>query len=156
SREAGMTRDRRIEKAEWIGHHFRVVDTGGLQDDDDTLSRLISQQAMKAIQDSDLIFFVVDSRDGLTAADHEIASMLRRIGKPVLVGINKIDSPSKLGAGSEFHELGFEKAFEVSAEHGLGVDEILDEAVDILHPPKDSEETSTEASIVILGKPNAG
>src|SRR5215831_11390038 len=119
SREAGMTRDRRIEKAEWIGHHFRVVDTGGLQDDDDTLSRLISQQAMKAIQDSDLIFFVVDSRDGLTAADHEIASMLRRIGKPVLVGINKIDSPSKLGAGSEFHELGFEKAFEVSAEHGL-------------------------------------
>jgi len=156
SREAGMTRDRRIEKADWIGHHFEVVDTGGLQDNDDTLSRLISEQAMKAIQDSDLIFFVMDSRDGLTGADHEIATMLRRIGKPVLLAVNKVDAPSKLGSGSEFHELGFEKVFEISAEHGLGVDEILDEAVDILHPPRDAEETSTEASIVILGKPNAG
>lgn len=156
SREAGMTRDRRIEKADWAGHHFRVVDTGGLQDEKDLLSRLISSQAMKAIQDSDLIFFVMDSRDGLTAADHEIAAMLRRIGKPVLLAVNKVDSPTKLGTGSEFHELGFDQVFEISAEHGLGVDEILDKAVDILHPPEESEESSTEASVVILGKPNAG
>src|SRR5262245_27701765 len=113
SREAGMTRDRRIEKADWTGYHFRVVDTGGLQDNDDTLSRLISKQAMKAIQDSDLIFFAVDSRDGITASDYEIATMLRRVGKPVLLAVNKVDAPSKLGAGSEFHELGFDKVFEI-------------------------------------------
>ncbi|PWT94038.1 MAG: ribosome biogenesis GTPase Der [Acidobacteria bacterium] len=156
SREPGMTRDRRIEPAEWCGRYFFVVDTGGLQDEDNPLGQLISEQALKAIQEGDLIFFTVDGREGITPQDQEIATLLRRLNKDVILLVNKIDSPQKEGSGAEFHELGFPTVIEISADHGLNVDIALDRLVDLLNPPQSLETKDPEAAIVILGKPNAG
>ncbi len=158
SREPGMTRDRRIEKAEWLGRNFRIVDTGGMQGDEDDISRLISDQAKKAIQDADLILFVVDGQEGITARDQEIAVFLRRADRPVFLLVNKSDTPSSADrVASEFHEFGFKGTFAVSAEHGLNVDEVLDavnEHFQLL--PSTELEPEKGVSVVILGKPNAG
>jgi GTPase len=158
SREPGMTRDRRIEKAEWLGRNFRVVDTGGMQGDEDDISRLISEQAKKAIQDSDLILFVVDGREGITGRDQEIGAFLRRADRPVFLLVNKIDSASSADRiASEFHEFGFKRTFAISAEHGLNVDEVLDavnEYFDLI--PTTELEPEEGVSVAVLGKPNAG
>lgn len=158
SREPGMTRDRRIEKADWAGRHFQVIDTGGLQDDPDTISRLISTQARKAIRDSELILFVVDGPEGMTAQDQEIASFLRKADRPVVLLINKIDTLSKAGTlESDFYRFGFERVFSISAEHGLNVDEVLDYAVEKLQlEQQEAPEKEEAVSVAILGKPNAG
>jgi GTP-binding protein len=158
SREPGMTRDRRIEKAEWLGRHFNLVDTGGLQGEEDTLSRLISVQVRKAVSDSDLILFVVDGREGVTARDQEIAGFLRRSDRPIFLVVNKTDSPKQAEQiASEFHELGFARTFAVSAEHGLNVDEVLDAVIDVLDLSISTElEVEDSIKVVVLGKPNAG
>lgn len=157
SREPGMTRDRRIETAEWSGRHFRVVDTGGLQGGEDILSRQISAQVKKAVTDASLILFVVDGREGMTTRDEEIADFLRHIGRPVFLLVNKVDSPHRYDAESDFHRFGFERVFSTSAEHGLNVDEVLDAAIDLLDLKQtDYEETKEGVGVVILGKPNAG
>jgi GTPase len=158
SREPGMTRDRRIEKAEWLGRYFRLVDTGGLQGEEDTLSKLISDQVKKAVSDADLILFVVDGRDGMTGRDEEIAELLRRANRPVFLLVNKSDSVSRSDQlAAEFHQFGFARTFPISAEHGLNVDEVLDGVLDYLElvPSKELEEDQGIA-VVVLGKPNVG
>ena len=157
SQEPGMTRDRRFEKAEWSGREFELVDAGGIQDEVDVITRQIGIQARKAIDAADLVLFVVDGREGITAQDQEIASFLRRSGKPVFLLANKIDAPSKFGTESEFHELGFADVFPVSAEHGLNVDVVLDRLIEKLElPAADASGREESTPIVILGKPNAG
>ncbi|MCI0414087.1 ribosome biogenesis GTPase Der [bacterium] len=158
SKEPGMTRDRRIEKAEWLGRTFRLVDTGGMQGEEDDISRLISAQAKKAIQDSQLILFVVDGREGITGRDQEIATFLRRADRPAFLLVNKTDSPSSADRiASEFHEFGFERTFAISAEHGLNVDEVLDSVIEHFELiPSTELEPEKGVSVVVLGKPNAG
>jgi GTP-binding protein len=157
SREPGMTRDRRIEVATWLGRSFRLVDTGGLQGEEDTISRLISAQVRKAIAASDLILFVVDGREGITGRDQEIASFLRRSNRPVFLLVNKSDAPRQSDQmAAEFHELGFERIFAVSAEHGLNVDEVLDAIIEKLDLSIEEVEAEKGIGVVVLGKPNAG
>jgi GTPase len=158
SSEPGMTRDRRIEKAEWLGRNFTLVDTGGMQGEADEISKLISDQVRKAVADSDLILFVLDGREGVTAVDQEIAGFLRRADRPVFLLVNKADSPQQADQiASEFHKLGFERTFGISAEHGLNVDEVLDAAIERLDLSISTELEAEEASkVVVLGKPNAG
>jgi GTPase len=157
SREPGMTRDRHFERAEWRGRQFEIVDTGGLQDDENPLGNEISTQAMKAVQAAALVLFVVDGREGLSSHDLEIATTLRRTGKPVFLLVNKIDTPQNVGRATDFHRLGFSPLFTISAEHGLDVDEVLDAAIEHLQL-KPTQPTQPEEAIrvVILGKPNAG
>lgn len=157
SREPGMTRDRRFETGEWCGCAFEVVDTGGLLDTENPLSQHISKQALLAIEDASLVLFLVDGREGMSTRDQEIAGLLRRSGHPVFLLVNKIDTQQHLAASAEFHEFGFEQVFAVSAEHGLGVDEVLDHMIDLLKlKPSQQEEKRKGIRVVILGKPNAG
>jgi GTP-binding protein len=157
SREPGMTRDRRFGKAEWAGRHFEVIDTGGMQSDQDVISLEISRQAQKAIEEADFILFVVDGREGITSADQEIATFLRKTNRPIILLVNKVDSPVRFGLESEFHEFGFDHVLPISAEHGLNVDEALDLIIEILDLPQtEVPEIEKGIPVVILGKPNAG
>lgn len=157
SQEPGMTRDRRFEKAEWAGRRFELIDAGGIQDEVDVITRQIGIQARKAVDAADLVLFVVDGREGITAQDQEIASFVRRSGKPVILVVNKIDTPSRFGTEAEFHGMGFADVFPVSADHGLNVDLVLDRLIEKLELPVVAEsELEPSIPIVILGKPNAG
>jgi GTPase len=157
SKEPGMTRDRRFGLADWTGRHFEIVDTGGLQNEEDVISREISHQVRKAVDQADLILFVVDGREGITAQDEEIAAFLRKSDRPVFLLVNKIDVPSRSDLAAEFHELGFPDLFPVSAEHGLSVDDVLDRAIELLAlSQSESPEREDVISVSVLGKPNAG
>jgi GTP-binding protein len=157
SREPGMTRDRRIETADWCGRYFRLVDTGGMQGEEGTLSRLISAQVRKAVADADLVLFVLDAHEGITGRDQDIAEFVRRSGRPGFVLVNKADSPSKSDqVTAEFQELGFEQTFAISAEHGTGVDEVLDAVLERLNLKSSTVVEEEAIAVVVLGKPNAG
>jgi GTP-binding protein len=162
----GVTRDRLVSKAEWRGVPFEIVDTGGyIQGDEDKFAPHLRKQIEKELQLADLIVFVVDGKEGLTQADKDIADMLRKTDKPVIVAVNKIDSPSREENLYEFYELGFDKVIPVSAVQRNGVAELLDEIVK--HIPeyeieatKEEEERKEEyrdvIKVAIVGKPNAG
>src|SRR6266702_5728381 len=126
----GVTRDRKELVAEWAGHRFLVVDTGGVDiADESPVTRAIVEQARTAVEDADLVLFLVDTRAGITPGDEEVAEILRRARKPVLLVANKIDDPSQDALALEFHRLGLGKPLPVSALHGYGTGELLDEIV---------------------------
>ena len=160
--EPGVTRDRNIAPATHEEKQFGVIDSGGFDPaKDDLMVSLIREQAMLAIEEADEIFFVVDGRESLTATDHEIAAILRRSGKPVRLVVNKVDNPAAFHDPGEYARLGFESVHPVSAEHGLGVEELLDIA--LAQFPAIPEETAEEAEaperpvrVAVVGKPNAG
>lgn len=157
SREPGMTRDRRFGKAEWCGRHFEVIDTGGFQNEQDLISREISRQVQKAVEESDFILFVVDGKEGITAADYDIAKFLRKTNRPVILLVNKVDSPVRFGSEAEFHEFGFQHVIPISADHGLNVDEALDRVIEMLALQQtEAPEVEKGIPVVILGKPNVG
>jgi GTPase len=132
-REAGVTRDRKALRCEWNGVAFRLVDTGGVDlAADDSLSRAVQQQAREAIADADAIALVLDARAGLGPGDAEVADILRRSGKPVLVVANKVDRPADSHLTAEFHGLGLGEPHAVSATHGTGTGDLLDAMVEVL------------------------
>ncbi len=150
----GVTRDRLYADSEWRGKAFTIVDTGGIEmRSDDTMWREIKKQAEVAIDTAQVILFFLDGREGLTASDYDVASMLRRSKKPVILTVNKIDeySEDKL---FEFYSLGLGEPFAVSAEHGKGVGDVLDEAVSWFEKGEIEEDDSIK--IAVVGKPNAG
>ncbi|MCA9972327.1 MAG: ribosome biogenesis GTPase Der [Anaerolineales bacterium] len=165
---AGTTRDRLYADAEWGGYSFTVVDTGGIEveegrhteplsEDSERFLPLIRQQAAIAIQDADVIVHVVDGQAGITAADSEVADILRRSKKPVLVAANKLESVKLWDTIYEFYELAIGEVFAVSALHGTGVGDLLDAIVEAL--PRWVEEESDEddsVKIALLGRPNVG
>src|SRR5262249_46316153 len=123
----GMTRDRIYGEAEWQNRAFRIVDTGGIVPDDEAvIPANIFKQARAAIHDASLLLFVVDARDGITPIDEELARRLRTLNKPVLVVANKADSARVADFAGEFHRFGYDGVFPVSAEHGVGVGDLLD------------------------------
>lgn len=157
SPQPGMTRDRHFATADWCGCQFEVVDTGGIESGSEVLSSLISEQALEAISDAAVIFFVVDGKSGLTAGDEEIATLLRRTGRPVVLLVNKSDSPSGTGMEADFLQMGFDPVFAVSAEHGLNVDLALDYLIEKLKlRVMEPAETEQPVRVAIIGKPNAG
>ncbi len=150
----GVTRDRLYADASWRGKNFTMVDTGGLElKSEDIMWREIAKQADVAIDTADVILFFVDGRDGLHPSDYDVADILRRSKKPVILVVNKIDdySPEKV---YEFYSLGLGEPFAVSAEHSQGIGDVLDEAM--VYFPDSDEEQIPSLKIAVIGKPNAG
>lgn len=150
----GVTRDRLYCDAEWRGKAFSMVDTGGIElQSDDTMWREIKKQAEVAIETAQVILFFVDGREGLTTSDYDVADMLRRSKKPVILVVNKIDEYSEEKI-FEFYALGLGEPFPVSAEHSTGIGDVLDEAVSWFEKYENEEDDSLK--IAVVGKPNAG
>ena len=131
----GVTRDRKEIVCEWAGHKLLLVDTGGVDlADDSPLTRQVAEQARRAVEEADVVLFVADAQNGVTPGDEEIADILRRSGKPVILLANKIDDPRSDHAALEFHSLGLGDPVAVSAVHGHGTGDLLDRLVEELDP----------------------
>jgi GTP-binding protein len=153
----GVTRDRKEIVADWNGRRFRLIDTGGVDIADPTpITRSIAEQAQAAIAEADLVLFVVDARAGVMPGDEELAAILRRARKPVLLLANKIDDPRQDALALEFHRLGLGDPIPISAQHGHGTGDLLDAVVSML-PGSGPQEVGEEAiRVAILGRPNVG
>ncbi|GAA5526492.1 ribosome biogenesis GTPase Der [Herpetosiphon gulosus] len=161
--EAGTTRDRQYGETIWNGRVFTIVDTAGLLvgDDDPNLPlaeivRRTHQQAQLAIDEADVIVFMVDVREGLIAADEEVAALLRRSSKPVVLGVNKADTEDRRQNAVEFYNLGLGDPIALSAYHGTGSGDLLDEIVRNLPAGQEEEEDDNSLKIAIVGRPNVG
>jgi len=155
---AGTTRDVLAAPASWHDRTFTLVDTGGLFGaTTDPLHALVVQHGLKALEDADVVVFVVDSREGLVPGDQEIAQRVRTINRPVVLAINKTDDRRGRSRAMEFYRMGFEPALEISSEHGDGVYELLDEIASRL-PSRaaQAEEGEKETAVAIVGRPNVG
>ncbi|MCL1941021.1 MAG: ribosome biogenesis GTPase Der [Synergistaceae bacterium] len=153
----GVTRDRIYGEAEWKGCPFYVIDTGGLLvKDEDPFTEGIRQQVALAMEESDLIVFVIDGNDGATFMDEDVASLLRKSGKPVLLAVNKIDDPKHEIRVTEAYSLGFEEVFGISALHKKGLDALLDRIVEMLPEAEKIENDDSFISVAIVGRPNVG
>ncbi|CAM8639852.1 COG1160 Predicted GTPases [Acidimicrobiia bacterium] len=158
----GVTRDRKEVVAEWQGREFRLVDTGGWMPDGDSLDAKVSAQSEKAIEEADCVLFVVDTVIGITEEDSRIANILRRNGRPVLVVVNKVDDTNRENSIWEFVRLGVGDPYPVSALHGRGTGDLLEDLVKIL-PAVPEVEVDVDAapadkifSVSIVGRPNVG
>jgi GTP-binding protein len=156
----GVTRDRKELVCEWTGRQFLLVDTGGVDiADSNPVTRSIAVQAREAVEEADLVLFVVDARAGITPGDEEVAQILRESHKPVLVLANKIDDPRQDSLALELHRLGLGDPIPISALHGHGAGDLLDEIVRYLevHGAAPREELPESAiRVAILGRPNVG
>ena len=154
----GVTRDRIYADAEWFDHHFTLIDTGGLEpDSDDMMLKHMYSQAEIAISSADVILFVVDVRTGMTDMDMQVANILRKADKPVVLAVNKVDDLAKYGMQVyEFYSLGLGDPFGVSGGQMIGLGDLLDEVVK--HFPADKDDSAEDDSIkvAIIGKPNVG
>lgn len=156
----GVTRDRKIANAEWAGHYFILMDTGGyLPTEEDQIGREVFRQVQEAIQQADLVVFMLDSRTGLTALDEEIAHLLRRSEKNVVLAINKVDSENYELEGAEFYKLGLGEPITLSAISGRKVGDFLDVLISSI-PERASDESEKEAEgrikLAVVGRPNVG
>ncbi len=157
--QAGLTRDRLYGVAEWRGREFTVVDTAGLDLDTakDESRAAIEAQTKVAIDQADLIVFLLDVRQGLTPIDRDIARMLRTSRRNLIVVANKADSPSERHLAHELLELGFDEPSLISAQHGLGVGDLLDRLVEAMPPPEEAPGQDGSADrLAIMGRPNVG
>jgi GTPase len=153
--EPGITRDRIYGKSRWEGRPFDVVDTGGIVPADQAgIPKEILRQARKAIGEAACVVQVVDARAGVTPLDLELAQLLRRAGKPPMIAANKVDMPQQAGNAAAFYELS-ENVFPISAEHGFGVDELLDAAT-ANFPAAEETPSEPEIRVAIIGRPNVG
>ena len=157
----GVTRDRSYHKADWNGIEFKLIDTGGIEmGTEDQFQGSIRSQAFEATNEADVIVFIVDGKTGINADDEEVARILRKTSKPVLLAVNKLDTPNKLDELWEFYQLGLGDPFPISATHGHGTGDLLDEVVDYLRKVdcsfEDEEDDEGIINVAIIGRPNAG
>ncbi len=152
----GVTRDRIYGRGEWLSTAFNIIDTGGIDLGDEPLLYQMRAQANLAIDEADVILFIVDAKDGLTSADQEVADILYRSKKPVVLGVNKVDNSKQEMNLYEFYSLGMGEPFGISGSHGLGLGDLLEEVVK--HFPEESGDDYDEATIKfsIIGRPNVG
>ena len=156
SDQPGTTRDRHFGDAEWQGRHFWLVDTGGLlPESEDSMDRAIRAQVEFALDESDVVVFVVDGREGLNPVDRAIAERLRKAGRPVLLAVNKLDNLEQSTEQYGFYSLGFGDPVGVSAAVGKGSGDLLDEVVERL-PPFDPAEAENMINVAVVGRPNVG
>ena len=159
----GTTRDRLYGDTEWLGKHFTLIDTGGLQDEDEydrlapaEISERTQHQAQLAIEEADVILFLVDGSLEPTAADHDVADILRASAKPVVLGVGKAESQTRQENAIAFYELGLGEPFPFSALHGIGTGDLLDAIADELPEAPEEVEDDDVPSIAIVGRPNVG
>ena len=154
----GITRDRLYHNCEWQGREFALVDTGGIiLNDTDPLMLQVRAQAEVAMEEADVILFVVDAADGMTATDRELADALRGSKRPLLLVVNKTDNPRLQLDAAEFYGLGLGEIHTISAVNGIGIGDLLDEVVDLLPPVEDVEPEDEDAiRLAIIGRPNVG
>lgn len=153
----GVTRDRIYLDAEWLNNEFTMVDTGGIElASDDKLLNSMRQQATIAINEADVILFVVDGRAGLTSEDEEIVKILRRTKKPVILAVNKIDTPKQQDDIYDFYSLGLGDVIPVSASNSLNLGDLLDAVVAAFPQKTAGEDESDELAIAVIGRPNVG
>jgi len=155
----GTTRDVLAQPVEWEGTRFELTDTGGMFGaSEDPLRQLVLERGRRAIGDADLLVLVVDGREGLVGGDREIAKAVREAGKPALLAVNKIDDRRARSGALEMYQLGFDPVFEIAAEHGDGVGDLLDAIVHALPAGSGSSATvkPNEVAVAIVGRPNSG
>lgn len=154
---AGVTRDRHYGKAEWCGREFSVIDTGGYTcNSDDIFEEEIRKQVSIAIEEADLILFLCEVKTGITDYDAEIAKLLRKIKKPVIPVVNKVDSGNQMYGYYEFNTLGLGEPFAISAVNGSGTGDLLDRVCELLPPDKEERQSEEIPKITIVGRPNVG
>ena len=153
----GVTRDRIYMDAEWLQQEFTMIDTGGIElEQNDHILSSIRQQAQLAMEEADVILFLVDGRAGLTSSDEEIAKLLRSAGKPVVLGVNKVDSPKQEMEIYEFYNLGLGDPIGISASNSLNLGDLLDAIVEAFPDMEEEPHEADEIRIAVIGRPNVG
>lgn len=154
----GVTRDRIYTDVEWLGREFTIIDTGGIDPDaEDIITRQMLKQAEIAIETSDVVLFVVDVKTGITDTDEQVASILRKSGKPLVLAVNKVDDMRKANLDIyEFYSLGLSEPIPISAGQALGLGDMLDEVVKFFPEEDETEQDDDTIKIAIVGKPNVG
>lgn len=155
--QSGVTRDRHYGKVEWGGKEFIVIDTGGyLSDNEDQFNDEIRKQVKIALEECSVILFMLDTVQGLTDMDEDVANLLRRTDKPTFVVANKVDSSKRTADAMEFYNLGMGEVYQISANSGSGTGDLLDEVVKALPSQAEVEDTEALAKIAVVGRPNVG
>jgi len=153
----GVTRDRLYDNTDWAGREFIIIDTGGIRfEEGDIFAREVKLQAELAIEEADVIIFVLDAQQGLSTEDEQVADILRRSGKPVVLAANKVENFDRQLDYYEFYKLGLGDPIPVSAMHGLNTNDLLDRVIAQFAPPKEYEEKDNAIKIAIIGRPNVG
>lgn len=152
----GVTRDRLYASGEWLSHQFSIIDTGGIEIGEDELLQSVRAQAELAIEEADVIIFMVDAEAGLTPADEEISELLFRSNKPVILAVNKVDNSQRQDESYEFYSLGFSELVAVSGAHGLGLGDLLDAVVHHFPDTEDEEYGDDVIRVALIGRPNVG
>lgn len=152
---AGVTRDRIYTSADWTGHHFQIIDTGGIQLADQPFQEEIRAQVQIAIEEADVILMVVNGKSGMSDDDKYIASLLQRSGKPVVLAVNQIDDSSRIMNIYEFYNLGIGDPIAVSGVHGIGIGDMLDACMEKM-PDENNKKKNEGIHIAVIGEPNVG
>ncbi|MFD1065259.1 ribosome biogenesis GTPase Der [Oceanobacillus locisalsi] len=152
----GVTRDRIYSEAEWLNQPFNIIDTGGIEMVDEPLINQMRQQAEIAIDEADVIVFMLNGREGITAADEEVAKLLFKSNKPVVLAVNKMDNPDMHEMIYEFYALGFGQPFPISGTHGLGLGDMLDEVFKYFPDNTGTEKDDDTIYFSVIGRPNVG
>ena len=151
----GVTRDRIYANASWLTRDFRVIDTGGIELEDASFTEQIKMQAEIAVEEADVILFVVNGREGITNEDMFVARMLQKSRKPIILAVNKIDDQIYRDNIYDFYNLGVGEPIAVSGSHGIGIGDVLDQIIQLL-PEQKEEEDVDEIRFSIIGRPNVG
>ncbi|WP_226666887.1 ribosome biogenesis GTPase Der [Metabacillus litoralis] len=152
----GVTRDRIYSSGEWLTYNFNIIDTGGIDIGDEPFLAQIRHQAEIAIDEADVIIFLTNSREGVTAADEEVAKILFRSNKPVVLAVNKVDNPEMRATIYDFYSLGFGEPFPISGSHGLGLGDLLDEVAKHFNNIGTEDYDETTIKFSLIGRPNVG
>lgn len=152
----GVTRDRIYASCEWLHHQFHLIDTGGIEIGDEPFLAQIRHQAEIAIDEADVIIFLTNGKEGVTAADEEVAKILYRSNKPVVLAVNKIDNPDMRENIYEFYSLGFGEPYPISGTHGLGLGDLLDAVCKHFKKPAEEYDDENIIKFSLIGRPNVG
>lgn len=152
----GVTRDRIYTEVEWLTTPFNIIDTGGIDIADEPLLMQIRHQAEIAIEEADVIVFIVNGRDGITASDEEVAKILYKSKKPIVLAVNKVDNPEMKENVYEFYALGFGTPYPISGTHGLGLGDLLDDVVSQFPQETNSKREDDAIYFSVIGRPNVG
>lgn len=153
---AGVTRDRIYSSADWLSHDFNLIDTGGIDIGDEPFLEQIRSQAEIAIDEADVIIFLVNGREGVTDADEQVARILYKTKKPIVLAVNKIDNPDMRDMIYDFYSLGFGDPYPISGSHGLGLGDLLDEVAKSFPDPGDEAIEDDVIRFSLIGRPNVG